>query len=161
MPKIIVISGDQTGVERAALDAAIDKNFEIEGFCTEGRLAEDDVLSERYNKLEELNTKSYLKRHEKNLQLGDKTLIIMISNLKIDDKTLPIVKEEESKTIYLDKNFEQNKTQINPLIKWIKNKEIKKLFISGPTESYNNNVNIYNITYNFLFHLLSELENLD
>ncbi|CAG8449231.1 13307_t:CDS:2 [Dentiscutata heterogama] len=154
MSKITIISGDQTGVERAALDAALDKNFDIEGWCTKGRLSEDDVLPSKYT-LKELDTASYLERHKANLKLAEeKTLILMISGLKIDEKTLPSVKKEESKTIFLEKDFKQNKVHINPLIKWIKDEEIKKLFISGPTESNINGVTIYDIAYNFLFHQL-------
>ncbi|CAG8795027.1 28226_t:CDS:1, partial [Dentiscutata erythropus] len=154
MSKITVISGDQTGVERAALDAAIDKKFDIDGWCMKGRVSEDDILPKRY-KLKELNNNSYHERNEANLKLAEKTLILMISSIKIDNKTLPIVKEEESKTIFLEENFEQNKAQINPLIKWIEDKKIKKLFISGPTESNINGVTIYEIAYKFLYHLFN------
>ena len=42
------ISGGQTGVDRAALDAAIDRNYPVAGSCPKGRLAEDGPIPERY-----------------------------------------------------------------------------------------------------------------
>ncbi len=36
-----IISGGQTGADRAALDAALDRNHPIAGYCPKGRLAED------------------------------------------------------------------------------------------------------------------------
>ena len=43
-----IISGGQTGVDRAALDFAIEHGIEHGGWCPLGRLAEDGVIPERY-----------------------------------------------------------------------------------------------------------------
>ena len=49
---IIMRSGGQTGVDRAALDAALKMNLEIVGQCSKGRIAEDGIISLRYNLIE-------------------------------------------------------------------------------------------------------------
>ena len=43
-----IISGGQTGVDRAGLDAAMDRNYPVGGYCPKGRLAEDGSIPERY-----------------------------------------------------------------------------------------------------------------
>ena len=48
MPLTKIISGGQTGVDRAALDAAIAAGIPHGGWCPRGRLAEDGRIPERY-----------------------------------------------------------------------------------------------------------------
>ncbi len=46
--KFTIISGGQTGVDRAALDVAIKWGLPYRGWCPAGRWAEDGEISERY-----------------------------------------------------------------------------------------------------------------
>lgn len=75
-----IISGGQTGADRAALDAARDRNYPIAGFCPRGRLAEDGPTPERYP-LTEING-GYRARTRKNVQTGDGTLVVYRDELK-------------------------------------------------------------------------------
>lgn len=70
-----VVSGGQTGVDRAGLDAAINAGFPIAGFCPKGRLAEDGTIPEKYPMIEMDSPESYY-RTEKNVQDSDGTLIL-------------------------------------------------------------------------------------
>jgi hypothetical protein len=54
-----VISGGQTGVDRAGLDAAIDAGISIGGYCPKGRIAEDGIIPDCYP-LIEIKTSSYI-----------------------------------------------------------------------------------------------------
>ena len=70
-----IISGGQTGVDRAALDAAISLGLEHGGFCPKGRVAEDGIIPVEY-KMDELDTEEYSVRTMKNVQCSDGTLIL-------------------------------------------------------------------------------------
>ena len=65
--KLTVISGGQSGVDRAALDAALQANVSIAGWCPKGRIAEDGVLSDRYA-LRETPSSRYPERTEWNVR---------------------------------------------------------------------------------------------
>ena len=70
-----IISGGQTGVDRAALDTAIELNIEHAGFCPKGRLSEDGTIPSKYN-MSELEEDDYSARTLKNIQFSDGTLIL-------------------------------------------------------------------------------------
>ena len=70
-----IISGGQSGVDRAALDAAIRLGIPHGGWVPKGRLAEDGPLPETYS-LRETPTAVYAERTEKNVVDSDGTLII-------------------------------------------------------------------------------------
>jgi hypothetical protein len=70
-----VVSGGQTGVDRGALDAALDLGFRCGGWCPQGRQAEDGVIPARYP-LNELVGAGYEERTQKNVEDSDGTLVI-------------------------------------------------------------------------------------
>ena len=69
-----VISGGQTGSDRAGLDAAIEAGIPHGGWCPAGRLASDGPISKDYN-LQETEEATYPPRTEKNVREGDATVI--------------------------------------------------------------------------------------
>ena len=70
-----IISGGQTGADRAALDFAIKHNIPYGGWISKGRKTEDGTLPEQYL-LQEMPTGSYPRRTEKNVLDSDGTLIV-------------------------------------------------------------------------------------
>ena len=75
MPIIKIVSGAQTGVDRAGLDAAIHCKIPHGGWCPKGRKAEDGRIPDKYGLLE-TSTADYLTRTEANVVDSDATLII-------------------------------------------------------------------------------------
>lgn len=69
-----IVSGGQTGVDRVALDVAIDLALEHGGWCPRGRLAEDGVIADRY-RLRETESAVYWERTHRNVLDSDATLI--------------------------------------------------------------------------------------
>ena len=74
-PLAKVISGGQTGVDRGALDAALELGFPCGGWCPPGRLAEDGCIPLRYP-VQELASGGYRQRTIKNVLESDGTVLI-------------------------------------------------------------------------------------
>ena len=72
-----IISGGQTGADRAGLDFAIETGLEHGGYVPKGRNAEDGRIDDRYN-LVELTTSSYPARTRRNIKKRDGTLIFSL-----------------------------------------------------------------------------------
>jgi hypothetical protein len=72
-----IISGGQTGADRAALDFARAHNIPHGGWCPAGRMAEDGVIDQRY-RLKETPSPSYVQRTEWNVRDSDGTVIFSI-----------------------------------------------------------------------------------
>lgn len=69
---ITIVSGGQTGADRAALDFAIEHGISHRGWCPRGRLAEDGPISRRFA-LRETPSRRYAERTEWNVRDSDAT----------------------------------------------------------------------------------------
>lgn len=72
-PKIV--SGGQTGVDRAALDVALELGLEAGGWVPRGRRAEDGAIPDRYP-VEECESEAYAERTRLNVRDSDATLVL-------------------------------------------------------------------------------------
>ena len=70
-----LISGGQTGVDRAALDVGLALGLAVGGWCPKGRRAEDGIIPDRYP-LVETPERSYQNRTRRNIEDADGTLIL-------------------------------------------------------------------------------------
>lgn len=77
-----IVSGGQTGADRAALDWAIAAGIAHGGWCPQGRRAEDGLIAACYQ-LKETPASNYLQRSEWNVRDSDATLIFTLSD-KLD-----------------------------------------------------------------------------
>ena len=75
MNRLKIVSGGQTGVDRAALDAAMAAGLAAGGWCPRGRLALDGRIPDRYP-LRETPSSRYAQRTEWNVRDADATLIL-------------------------------------------------------------------------------------
>lgn len=150
--EIKIISGGQTGVDRAALDFAMRTGIVCGGWCPKNRKAEDGPIDKKYP-LKETSDASYETRTKLNVQDSDGTLIIYDG--KLDDGTLltvELAQKLEKPLLMIDLSGEKD-INWQKVSNWINFNYIEILNIAGPRESAN--PGIYVITLNFLEELLS------
>lgn len=80
MKALKIISGGQTGVDRAALDVALAHGIECGGWCPAGRLDEFGKIPERYP-VQELQSGGYTERTLQNAKDSDGTVVIYSGEL--------------------------------------------------------------------------------
>ncbi|MCX6969702.1 MAG: putative molybdenum carrier protein [Verrucomicrobia bacterium] len=73
-----LISGGQTGADRAAMDVAIRHGFPHGGWCPKGRKAEDGPIGGQYG-LVETPSANYLQRTEWNVRDTDGTVVFTLA----------------------------------------------------------------------------------
>ena len=132
----MVISGGQTGVDRAALDAARESNFPHGGWCPAGRLAEDGPISETYP-LIETPTTEYAVRTEWNVRDSDGTLILTRETLTGGTRLTAILALRYNKPLLVvDLARITDPEQLaQRIIGWLRLHKIRVLNVAGPRES--------------------------
>ena len=75
-----IVSGGQTGADRAALDWAIASGVLHGGWCPAGRVAEDGAIPDRYQLIEMPDGGGYRERTKANVRDSDATLIISVAS---------------------------------------------------------------------------------
>ena len=127
-----LISGGQTGVDRAALDVALAGGLQIGGWCPKGRLAEDGTIPMIYP-LQETPSPQYAQRTRWNVRDADGTLILTC-NEPTGGTALTIHTAER-----LHKPFRviDLTTPEDPrdVASWIFHTDITVLNVAGPRES--------------------------
>jgi hypothetical protein len=128
----VVVSGGQTGVDRGALDAAIDMGVEHGGWCPRGRLSEDGTIPFRY-RLRETETAEYPERTEKNVIDSDGTLILYRKRLYGGTQLTRRLARRHGKPCHLiDLADSPDATAV---VEWIVREGIQRLNVAGPRES--------------------------
>jgi hypothetical protein len=131
-----IVTGGQTGVDRAAWDAAIEFGIEIGGWVPRERWAEDGRISTAYQGIIETRSKDPAERTEFNVRDSDGTLIISRGELTGGSALTRILCEEiDRPVLHIDLSKVSALAAI-PLIKeWVERNRIKILNIAGPRAS--------------------------
>ena len=147
-----IISGGQTGVDRAALDTAIRLAIAHGGWIPKGRLTESGPLPSKYQ-LQETGSSSYADRTEKNVLAADGTLIISRGELTGGSQyTREMAVRHNHHWLHIDLNQTAAFQAANIISDWIRNKEIEILNVAGPRASkdqaiYRDTMNILESAY--------------
>lgn len=127
-----VVSGGQTGVDRAGLDAATAAGLPIGGYCPKGRLAEDGTVPECYP-LIELESDRYASRTEKNVVESDGTLVLNCGELTDGTRaTVEFAREHRRPHLILQLDQEPDLELCHA---WIEENGVRTLNVAGPRES--------------------------
>jgi hypothetical protein len=141
-----IISGGQTGSDRAALDIAIKIGIKHGGWCPKGRSAEDGVIAKKYHLIETISENTE-QRTKKNIETSDATLVFVPQlPLEITDGTKLTIEYAQALLKPLFIVDLSNCKKINEeFYSWLKENNISILNIAGPRES--NAEGIYRKTY--------------
>ena len=130
-----IISGGQTGADRAALDVAIKLNIPHGGWIPKGRKTEDGILPDKYH-LKEMPTANYPARTEKNLLDSDGTLIISYGNLTGGSAlTRKLAKKHDRPWIHVDMDKLSVSDAVKTVRSWIDRNNIQDLNVAGARAS--------------------------
>lgn len=149
-----IISGGQTGADRAAFDFALEKGLEIGGFVPKNRLAEDGRISDKYPNLIETETENLKERTELNVKSADVTLILSHGELKGGSLlTLEFAKKYKKPFLHIDFSALSLEQAARKTQKWLDSIECKTLNIAGARSSEDSE--IYEKTKIFLQKLFA------
>ena len=145
-----IISGGQSGADRAALDFAMEHGFVCGGWCPAGRMAEDGTIPEKYP-LKETGSSDPSERTIMNVNDSDGSLIVY--RRELDEGTRHTIQfaKEVRKPIYIIK--QDDTINREEFLIWMDVNNIKVLNVAGPRES--NDRGVYGFTFDVLNRLLS------
>jgi len=127
-----IVSGGQTGVDRAALDVALELGVACGGWCPLGRKAEDGTIAAGYP-LRETPSAEYAVRTKWNVRDSDGTLILTIGKPAGGTAlTKSLAGEMGMPCLTVDLNWPAD---VESVVEWIEAHRIKVLNVAGPRES--------------------------
>ena len=132
MPLLKIVSGAQTGVDRAALDVALDLGFACGGWVPRGRLAEDGRVPHRYP-VREIPSRGYAQRTVRNVRDSDATLILTRGSPTGGTAlTLRTAEELGRPCLVADLAADASPSTVQA---WLRERRVRVLNVAGPRES--------------------------
>ena len=127
-----VVSGGQTGVDRAALDVARALGLPCGGWCPRGRLAEDGPIGLDYP-LVETPSADYAQRTEWNVRDSDGTLVLTRGRAEGGTAfTIALARGRGRPLLVVDLATDPDPAEA---ARWVREAEVALLNVAGPRES--------------------------
>jgi predicted Rossmann fold nucleotide-binding protein DprA/Smf involved in DNA uptake len=127
-----IVSGGQTGVDRAALDVALRLGIPAGGWCPRGRLAEDGLIPAAYP-LRETVSDDYAERTRLNVRDSDGTLVLSVGPATGGTAlTLACCRMESRPVLHVRLGPE---AKVESVRSWLRYHGIQALNVAGPRES--------------------------
>ena len=143
-----IISGGQTGADRAALDFAVRHEMPHGGWVPKGRRAEDGRIPEIYQ-LKQMLTDSYPERTEQNVIDSDGTVIISHGTPTGGSaNTAEMARKHGRPWLHLDMEMATVDEAAQRLQEWITDNSVGVLNVAGPRQS--GDPAIYDVTIKVL-----------
>ena len=136
LQKITIVSGGQTGADRAALDFAIEHDIRHAGWCPRGRPAEDGAIPPQY-RLAETPLRKYSQRTEWNVRDSDATVVFSISPNPAGGTalTLAVARRLQKPWLHLCRDAASIAESTARLLSLLDEHAVRRLNIAGPRAS--------------------------
>jgi Circularly permutated YpsA SLOG family len=135
---ITILSGGQTGADRAAIDFALEFGLAHGGWCPRGRLAEDGPIDEHYG-LQETPSRRYAQRTEWNIRDSDATAVFSMVREVTGGTALTIALAERLGKPCLHLSSEaisaSGADPADELLAFLREYHISRLNVAGPRAS--------------------------
>jgi hypothetical protein len=130
-----IISGGQTGVDRAALDAALKYGVECGGWCPTGRLDEFGRIPDRYP-VQELEAGGFTERTLRNVKDSDGTIIIYPGKLAGGtEQTVRFCIDRQQPHHLIDSSKVSAEDAAKLIADFVRKHKIDILNVAGPRQS--------------------------
>jgi hypothetical protein len=130
-----IISGGQTGVDRAALDVALKRGIECGGWCPTGRLDEFGRIPNQYP-LQELEVGGFTERTLQNVKDSDGTVIIYPGKLSGGtEQTVRFCAEQPRPRELIDASKVSAEDAATLISNFVRKHKIEILNVAGPRQS--------------------------
>lgn len=131
-----IVSGGQTGADRAALDVAIALGIATGGWVPHGRRSEDGRIPVRYSGLIETDTESYQTRTALNVRDSDATLIFSFGEPTSGTAlTLKLAQSSGKPFLAVDLESLSQEEAAGRVREWLVDTGVRVLNVAGPRES--------------------------
>jgi hypothetical protein len=130
-----IISGGQTGVDRAALDVALKHGIESDGWCPTGRLDEFGRIPDHYP-LKELEGGGFTERTLQNVKDSDGTVIVYPGKLSGGtEQTVGFCIEQRRPHELIDASKVSTEKAAQLIADFVRENNIDILNVAGPRQS--------------------------
>ena len=148
-----MVSGAQTGVDRAALDVALELSIPCGGWVPKGRLDENGRISDRYPNLLETRSADFNERTAANVRDSTGTLIISRGGLTGGSLyTQNVAIEMGRPCLHIDLTAMSRDESTRRVSEWLCAAGIEVLNVAGPRES--KDPALYDLAATLLRHAL-------
>jgi hypothetical protein len=153
-----IVSGGETGADRAALDLAQARGVPVGGWIPRGRWAEDGRIPEHLASLQETESADPAERTRRNVADSDGTLIVSHGPLAGGSALTSRMAAQLSKAcLWIDLGVEPLEHAVKRARAWIEQHQIGVLNVAGPRGS--EDPRIYGATFELLTRLLDSTLN--
>jgi len=136
-----IVSGAQTGADRAALDVGLALGIAIGGWVPRGRKAEDGVVPQRYAELVETDSDDYAVRTAWNVRDSDATLIFTFGALHGGTALTHRIAMESQKAVLVVDFEETSLEEASSRVRdWLVHERPAVLNVAGPRASHESRI---------------------
>ena len=134
--RLKIISGGQTGADRAALDAALECGLQIRGFVPIDRRAEDGPVPSSYKGLTECDSPDPTVRTRLNVESSDATLILSHGKLSGGSLTTwKAARNARKPCLHIDLDRNSRDAPVEKIDLWLRTGGFDDLNVAGPRAS--------------------------